>query len=63
VKRLSVDQDLAAGGGIGPREIFISVLLPAPFSPSARGSHRKDRQIHTLERVKLAKRFGNAAHL
>ena len=64
VKRLSVNQDLAAGGGIGPREDLHQGTLSCAVFPHQRvdltGVYR---QIHTLERVEMAKRFGNVAHL
>ena len=64
VKRLAVDQDLAAGGGIGARKDFHQrAFACAVFTHQRVDLTGKDRQIHTLERVETAKRFGNAAHL
>ena len=64
VKRLTVDQDLTAGGGIGSREDFHQrAFSRAVFAHQRVDLSGKDRQIHTLERVETAKRFGNAAHL
>ena len=64
VKRLAVDQDLAAGRGIGPREDFHQrAFSRAVFAHQRMDLTGKHRQIHALERVETAKRFGNAAHL
>ena len=61
--RFSVDQDLAAGGGIGAGEdlhqrAFSGAVLPHQGMDLA----GPDRQVDALQRVEFAKSFGDMAH-
>ena len=64
VKRLSVDQDLTAGGSVGTCEDFHQrAFARAIFAHQRVDLTGENRQIHALERVEIAKGFGYAAHL
>ena len=61
-KRLTVDEDVAAGGGIGACEdLHQRALSGAVFPISAWISPGKT--VKSTPRVEIAKRFGNVAHL
>ena len=64
VKRLTVDEDVAAAGGIGACEDLHQRAFSGAVFPHQRVDlSGENRQIHTLERVEIAKRLGNVAHL
>ncbi|SRN32531.1 Uncharacterised protein [Shigella flexneri] len=64
MKGLAVYQDLAAGGGIRPRQhLHQRAFSRAVFPHQGMDLARVDRQIHPFERIKFAEGFGNIAHL
>ena len=61
--RLSVDQDLAAGGGIGAGEdLHQRAFSRAVFAHQRVDLAGPDRQIHPFQRIKFAENFGDVAH-
>ena len=61
--RFSVDQDLAAGGGIGAgKDLHQRAFSGAVFSHQGMDLPWPDRQVDALQRVEFAKGFGNMAH-
>ena len=64
MKRLTVDEDVAAAGGIGACEDLHQRALSGAVFPHQRVDLTGENcQIHALERVEIAKGFGNVAHL
>ena len=62
--RLAVDQDLALVGSYRPKRTFMSVDLPAPFSPSkAWTSPLFDGEVHVLVGDDAGEPLGDAPQL